>query len=51
MSDDTVAPFPFPTAEGLDGLRVMMADRRLVNFEKFAHVRRSLAWKATRCDG
>ncbi len=30
------------TAEGLDALRVMMADRRLANPEKFAHVRHEL---------
>jgi hypothetical protein len=32
----------FFTDEGLDALRVMIADRRLANAEKFAHVREEL---------
>jgi hypothetical protein len=32
----------FFTKPGLDALRVMMADRRLANQEKFAHVRQEL---------
>jgi hypothetical protein len=32
----------FFTEPGLDALRVMMADRRLANPEKFAHVRQEL---------
>jgi hypothetical protein len=32
----------FFTDQGLDALRVMMADRRLANPEKFAHVRQEL---------
>jgi hypothetical protein len=32
----------FFTEPGLDALREMMADRRLANPEKFAHVRREL---------
>jgi hypothetical protein len=32
----------FFTDKGLDALRVMMADRRLANPEKFAHVRQEL---------
>jgi hypothetical protein len=38
----TRIPRLFFTAEGLDALRVMMADRRLANPEKFAHVRQEL---------
>jgi hypothetical protein len=32
----------FFTDQGLDALRVMMADRHLANPEKFAHVRQEL---------
>ena len=32
----------FFTAEGMDELRVMMADKRLANPEKFGHVKREL---------
>jgi uncharacterized membrane protein len=32
----------FFTIQGLDALRAMMADRRLANPEKFAHVRKEL---------
>jgi hypothetical protein len=35
-------PRLFFTEPGLDALRVMMADRRLANPEKFAHVRQEL---------
>jgi hypothetical protein len=44
MRLDTTARIPrlFFTESGLDALRVMMADRRLANPEKFAHVRQEL---------
>ena len=44
MRLDTTFRIPrlFFTGEGLDALRVMMADRRLANPEKFAHVRQEL---------
>jgi hypothetical protein len=44
MRLDTTSSIPrlFFTEGGLDELRVMMADRRLANPEKFAHVRREL---------
>jgi hypothetical protein len=35
-------PRLFFTKPGLEALRVMMADRRLANPEKFAHVRQEL---------
>ena len=38
----TRIPRLFFTAEGLDALRLMMADRRFANPEKFAHVRQEL---------
>jgi hypothetical protein len=34
----------FFTDQGLDALRVMMADRRLANPQKFAHIRRELGF-------
>jgi hypothetical protein len=44
MRLDTTSRIPRPlfTERGLDALRVMMADRRLANPEKFAHVRQEL---------
>ena len=44
MRLDTTFRIPrlFLTREGLDGLHVMMADRRLANPEKFAHVGQEL---------
>jgi hypothetical protein len=37
-------PRLFFTDAGLVELRAMMADRRLADAEKFAHIRRELAW-------
>jgi hypothetical protein len=44
MRLDTTSRMPrlFFTDQGLEALRVMMADRRLANPEKFAHVRQEL---------
>ena len=44
MRLDTTSRIPrlFFTGQGLNALRVMMADRRLANPEKFAHVRQEL---------
>ena len=42
LDANTRIPRLFFTADGLNGLRVMMADRRLANPEKFAHVRQEL---------
>jgi hypothetical protein len=44
MRLDATSRFPrlFFTKPGLEALRVMMADRRLANPEKFAHVRQEL---------
>ena len=38
----TRMPRLFFTEQGIEELRVMMADRRLANSEKFAHVRQEL---------
>jgi len=44
MRLDTSSPIPrlFFTQAGIEALRRMMADRRLANPVKFAHVRREL---------
>ena len=44
MRLDTNSHFPrlFFTDQGMDALRVMMADRRLANPERFAHIRQEL---------
>jgi hypothetical protein len=44
MRLDVTSPIPrlFFTDVGLEALRVMMADRRLANPEKFAHIRQEL---------